>query len=72
MEKDSAINYQLHFDKVERDYLTEEELNTLETSTLEKQTHKIARDIFVFSCYTGLAYCDVFSNPREYCVGYRW
>lgn len=65
LEKDPAANYQLHFDKVERDYLTEEELNILETSKLEKQTHKIARDIFVFSCYTGLAYCDVFSLTKD-------
>lgn len=76
LEKDPAINYQLHFDKVERDYLTEEELNTLDTSTLEKQTHKIARDIFVFSCYTGLAYCDVFSLTQEHIVlgidGNKW
>ncbi|WP_335976093.1 site-specific integrase [Gaetbulibacter jejuensis] len=76
LEKDPAINYQLHFDKVERGYLTEEELNTLETSTLEKQTHKIVRDIFVFSCYTGLAYCDVFSLTQENIVlgidGNKW
>ena len=76
LEKDPAINYQLHFDKVERDYLTEEELNTLETSVLEKQTHKIARDIFVFSCYTGLAYCDVFALTVENIVlgidGNKW
>lgn len=76
LEKDPAINYQLHFDKVERDYLTEEELNILETSILEKQTHKIARDIFVFSCYTGLAYCDVFSLTQEHIVlgidGDKW
>lgn len=76
LEKDPAINYQLHFDKVERDYLTEEELNTLETSILEKQTHKIARDIFVFSCYTGLAYCDVLALTQENIVlgidGNKW
>ena len=45
LEKDPAVNYQLHFNKVERNYLTEEELNTLETSTLEKQTHKIASSL---------------------------
>jgi site-specific recombinase XerD len=76
LDKDPAVNYQLHFDRVERDYLTEEELNTLETSTLEKQTHKIARDIFVFSCYTGLAYCDVYALTQENIVfgidGNKW
>ena len=65
LEKDPTVNYQLHFDKVERNCLTEDELHILETSTLEKQTHKTARDIFVFSCYTGLAYCDVFSLTKD-------
>lgn len=65
LEKDPSVNYQLHFNKVERGYLTEEELKVLETSTLERQTHKIARDIFMFSCYTGLAYCDVFALTKE-------
>ncbi len=76
LEKDPAINYQLHFEKVERDFLTEEELNTLENSILEKETHKIAKDIFVFSCYTGLAYCDVFLLTQENIVlgidGNKW
>ncbi len=76
LEKDPAVNYQLHFDKVERGYLTEEELYALETATLEKQTHKKARDIFVFSCYTGLAYCDVFTLTPEHIVlgidGNKW
>lgn len=65
LEKDPSVNYQLHFDKVERDYLTEEELHVLETETLSKHSHKIARDIFVFSCYTGLAYCDVYSLTKD-------
>ncbi len=76
LKKDPAANYQLHFNKVERGYLTEEELYTLETATLEKQTHKTARDIFVFSCYTGLAYCDVFALTQENIVlgvdGNKW
>ena len=63
--KDPAINYQLCFDKVDRNYLTEEELNTLVKANLEKQTHQIARDIFVFSCYTGLAYGDVYALNQE-------
>lgn len=76
LEKDPSINYQLHFDKVERGYLTDDELNILETATLDRQTHKIARDVFVFSCYTGLAYCDVFALTKEHIVlgidGNKW
>ncbi|KJD31118.1 integrase [Tamlana nanhaiensis] len=76
LEKDPAINFQLHFDEVERDYLTEEELNILETAILERQSHKVARDIFVFSCYTGLAYCDVYALAQEHIVlgidGNQW
>jgi ATP-dependent Lon protease len=44
--------YQLKFEKIERDYLTKEELARIE----EKQFHivrlQLVKDLFIFSCYT--------------------
>ena len=40
-------------------FLTEEELNTLATKDVRNERLSQVRDIFVFSCYTGLAYVDV-------------
>ncbi|MCB0465131.1 MAG: site-specific integrase [Flavobacteriaceae bacterium] len=59
IDKDPSANYQLKFDRTERGYLTEEELKTLEEGELEKPSHQMTRDIFVFACYTGLSYADV-------------
>jgi integrase len=61
IERNPFHAYQLKFEKVERDYLTKEELVRIE----EKQFHivrlQVVKDLFVFSCYTGLAYIDVFN-----------
>ena len=52
-------NYKIKFKKVDRGYLTEEELNRLIEKTMPVQRLEQVRDIFVFSCFTGLAYIDV-------------
>ncbi len=52
-------NYKIKFKKVDRGYLTEEELNSLIEKTMPVQRLEQVRDIFVFSCFTGLAYIDV-------------
>ena len=52
-------NYKIQFKKVDRGYLTEEELNRLIEKTMPVQRLEQVRDIFVFSCFTGLAYIDV-------------
>jgi integrase len=61
IERNPFHAYQLKFEKVERDYLTKDELARIE----EKQFHivrlQVVKDLFVFSCYTGLAYIDVFN-----------
>lgn len=40
-------------------YLTRKELNKLMTTQLTKQKHYLIRDLFLFSCYTGIPYCDM-------------
>ncbi|RVU91556.1 site-specific integrase [Flavobacterium columnare] len=44
---------------VNRTILTEEELNTLLHKTFPSSRLELVRDIFLFSCFTGLAYIDV-------------
>ena len=51
--------FKLRFHKVEVAYLDKEELAQIEEISLFEPKHQINRDIFVFSCYTGLAYADV-------------
>jgi site-specific recombinase XerD len=44
---------------VDRGFLNESELKSLETKKLTANRLEYVRDLFVFSCYTGLAYIDV-------------
>jgi len=61
---DPFLNYKLHFEKSEREYLTEPELEAIMKKNFPIKRLEQVRDIFVFSCFTGLAYVDVF-NLRE-------
>lgn len=53
--------YQLKFDKVEREYLTKDELARIEAKHFHIIRLQVVKDLFVFSCYTGLAYIDVYN-----------
>ncbi|MCC8094779.1 MAG: site-specific integrase [Tannerellaceae bacterium] len=58
---DPFDNFTFRFDKVDRGYLDIEELQTImnqEFKTYKSRLEKV-RDMFVFSCFTGLAFIDV-------------
>lgn len=59
LEKDPFKNYKLRFVKNERDYLTERELDLLENTSFIPNGLERVKDIFLFSCYTGLSYIDI-------------
>jgi len=58
---DPFLSYKFHFEKSEREYLTEPELEAIMKKKFPIKRLETVRDIFVFSCFTGLAYVDVFS-----------
>jgi integrase len=57
--KDPFVKYKASYKDTYRESLNEEELRLLENITLPNQTLNTVRDIFIFSCYTGLAHYDV-------------
>lgn len=59
MDRDPFYNYKVHFESVEREFLNAEEVQQLIDKDLHFDRLKLVRDMFVFSCYTGLAYSDV-------------
>lgn len=59
IEKNPTIRFKLRFDKVDMVYLNKSELEKIKNEVFEKAVLNINRDIFVFACYTGLAYSDV-------------
>jgi site-specific recombinase XerD len=58
MEKDPFKAYKLKFTKYERGFLTAKELERIERKEFDFERLQYVKDLFVFSCYTGLAYTD--------------
>lgn len=59
LEKDPFHKFQLKFEKSERNFLTERELDFLEETTFSSPGIELVKDIFIFACYTGLSYIDL-------------
>ncbi|MEO1418484.1 MAG: site-specific integrase [Bacteroidota bacterium] len=57
--KDPFAQYKGRVRAIDRDFLTQEELNQLKNKSFPTARLEQVRDIFVFACYTGLAYADV-------------
>ena len=76
IDKDPFRNYRLKFQKSERVYLTERELRLIEETTFNLPGIERIKDVFLFSCYTGLSYIDLRNLKREQMVrgidGYYW
>jgi len=59
LDKDPFVNYKAKVKEVIRDYLTEQEIEDIMNKEFVSERLELVRDIFVFSCFTGLAYIDV-------------
>jgi site-specific recombinase XerD len=57
--RDPFANYKMKVKEVRREFLTEEEIERIKVKEFTSERLKQVRDIFLFSCYTGLAYADV-------------
>ena len=58
-------NYKITVKKVDRGYLTEEELTRILEKEFAIKRLEQVRDVFIFSCFTGLAYIDVKNLTHE-------
>ena len=56
---DPFANYKIRLKKVDRGYLTEAEISTILKKKLVSERLEQVRDVFIFSCFCGLAYIDV-------------
>ena len=57
-------NFKIKFKKTDRGYLTQQEINIIMCKKFSSERLERVRDIFIFSCFTGLAYIDV-KNLRQ-------
>ena len=59
LKKDPFVNYKAKIKEVVREFLTEKEVEDIINKEFVSERLELVRDIFVFSCFTGLAYIDV-------------
>lgn len=68
--RDPFEKFQLKYNRVEKEFLTELELKEIENKELDLPRLSVVRDIFVFCCYTGLAFVDVMNlKPVNVVIG---
>jgi site-specific recombinase XerD len=76
LDKNPCSRYEGKMKEVERDFLTEEELNRIYNKRFSSERLTLVKDIFIFSCYTGLAYVDVKGLKKDHIAigidGEKW
>lgn len=76
LDKNPCSRYEGKMKEVERDFLTEEELKRIYNKRFSSERLTLVKDIFIFSCYTGLAYVDVKGLKKDHIAigidGEKW
>lgn len=65
IKSDPFANYKIRLKKVDRGYLTQEEVEKIMAKEFPTKRLEQVRDIFIFSCFCGLAYIDVKKLRKE-------
>ena len=68
IDRDPFVRWKPSFEKNEREFLSENELSNLESYYFPIKRLERARDLFVFSCYTGIAYADLIQLTPDHIV----
>ena len=66
IQNDPFANYKSKVKEVERVFLSEAELNKIADKKFVGERLGIVRDLFLFSCFTGLAYIDLKNLTKEH------
>jgi len=61
LDKDPFLGYKFKTRKTQREFLTELELQLLQEKEFSIERVDHVRNLFIFSCYTGLAYIDIYN-----------
>lgn len=74
--KDPFANWKARLKIIDREFLSEEEIQSIVEKDFTIKRLDQVRDIFIFSCFTGLAYADVKKLNKDHIVigidGERW
>jgi site-specific recombinase XerD len=70
LEKNPFTGFKCTYKKVNREVLTIDEVLAIENKDFRIERLRHVRDLFIFSCYTGLAYADVMRlTPKNISLG---
>jgi len=65
LKKDPFSDYKIKFDPVDPNFLTVDELKLIIQKKFSLRSLETTKDLFVFSCFTGLAFVDAMNLKRE-------
>ncbi|MCR8668662.1 site-specific integrase [Aestuariibaculum sp. M13] len=70
IEKDPFVRFKTSFENKRREYLSEMELRSLEKFNSKVDRLILVRDLFLFSCYTGISFIDIHDlTPEQITLG---
>ena len=75
MTHDPFVNHHFHLESVDRGFLTDDEIKRMMDKEFATPRLEAVRDIFIFSCFCGLAYIDVVNLTLDNIVtldGKKW
>lgn len=65
LERDPFARWKPQYEKTNREFLSETELERLESHEFNSDRLDRVRDLFVFSCYTGISYVDIMALTAD-------
>ena len=69
-------DYEISMEETDRGYILKEDVEKLMLSKPPHKRYEVVKDLFIFSCFTGLAYADIKklkrSNIQSFFDGHQW
>ncbi|WP_075591325.1 site-specific integrase [Labilibacter marinus] len=59
IKKNPFNQYTISYTKVDRGFLTKQELQTIQEKSFKLERLNLVKDLFIFACYSGLSYIDL-------------
>jgi site-specific recombinase XerD len=76
IERDPFVKFKPKFEKKEREFLSKLELKSIEDFCSSIERLSVVKDLFLFSCYTGISYVDIMKLSKDNLLlgidGNRW
>ncbi|MFD0798500.1 site-specific integrase [Maribacter chungangensis] len=65
IQRDPFVKFKAKMEKKEREFLTKRELEKIETLKTPIERLAVVKDLFIFSCYTGISYGDIMDLTKK-------